>query len=133
MSSACCLEQERQLKHRLLEQALWHLAFFPAGVLPKALAVCHCWCYLSAHLGALHNVFGKRSDLYPWCCYSRNQLLLVNRRSRKCLDMPEGQTQKSLGRAVSQNKFAIRDSSGKEKSSGLVIKEMERSIQSRKG
>lgn len=97
-------------------------------------------------LGALHNVSGKRSVLYAWYYCSRNQCYLWCDIREKvgnvwtCLKdkprappWPRCHREEGQMRAVSQNNFAITHNSGKEKFSGLVIKEMQRSVWSGKG
>lgn len=79
MFSARCLERERQLKYRLLQQVLWYIAAFPpvTSILPETvsyLLLVEVFVFLC--LGALHNVSGKRSDLYWWHYCSRNQCYL---------------------------------------------------------
>ena len=96
--------------------------------------------------GALRNISGKRSDPYPWYYCSRNQCYLwydireevgnvwtCLKDKPRAPPWPRRPQEAGQVRAVSQNNFAITDNSGKEKFSGLVIKEMERSVWSRKG
>ena len=62
MFSARCLERERQLKYRLLQQILWRIAFFPpvTGILREALAIYYWWCYLCSCVRELCVTFLER-------------------------------------------------------------------------